>query len=151
MPAPAVARAVSLLRLGCAEEAQLSDVVGADLAQLIHITDRDAVQVNLHLARALIPDTDHTARAQPVGPEFLHQGVRIERGRALELVGSEHVGIVGARPAGSGGAGGAGRRVARRWGGGGRGWWTDHGAGRGDGSSGDFDDATGVTPARAQF
>ena len=63
-----------------AEEAQLSDVVGTDLAQLIHIADRNAVQVYLHHACALIPDTDHTARAQPVGSEFLHQRVRIERG-----------------------------------------------------------------------
>src|SRR5437867_7024398 len=68
------------------EETQLLDVEDAILAQLVHVSGRDAVQVDAQLAGTLITDAGHAARVQPGRPEFLHQRHHIDRGRSLELL-----------------------------------------------------------------
>src|SRR5438270_13440597 len=96
--AAAVSHAVPRLRLRGAEVTQLADVADADLAPLVHVTSRGAVQIDAHLVGALVMNAGHPAGAQPVGTEFLHQRHGIERGRARELVRFEHLRIAGCAP-----------------------------------------------------
>src|SRR6266581_9168249 len=93
-----VSHPVTRVGLRGGEEMQLLDVADANLAQLIHISSRDTVQVDADLAGALVVDAGHAARVQPGGPEFLDQRHEIDRGRSLELLRLEHVGVAGARP-----------------------------------------------------